>query len=208
MKKVEGTDKKILNLIRRINSDSPQKFYNDIDYFVKNSKKKFIVTANPEIIMMGYKNKNMWNILSDNGTIIIPDGIGVVKVMRIVYSDKSIQRNTGIEFVVHMLEKAQLNDLSIFIYGAHQNVLDRFRKMCDIKYPGINITGLYNGYEYNDDFVLQKLIKSKSDIYFIALGTPRQENFINKFYDKIDKGICVGIGGSIDVLLKGRLVFL
>lgn len=34
----------------------------------------------------------------------------------------------------------------------------------------------------------------------MALGTPRQELFINSFYDEIGKGICVGIGGSMDVL--------
>ena len=47
---------------------------------------------------------------------------------------------------------------------------------------------------------MKKIIKLKPDICLVALGIPEQEKLILKYYDKAEKGIFMGVGGSFDVL--------
>ncbi len=186
----------LIEILEKVNIDDAKTFYKRIDKQICSNKKEFIVTANPEIIMLGKKNPQM-NIVMQKA-VIIPDGIGVVKALKVL--GKSSHRNTGIELVIHLLDFADKNSLKVFIYGAKKEVLTDFKKNCESKWKNIKFTGMYNGYDYEKEFIAEKIKESESDIILVALGTPRQEIFIQSFYDELDKGICVGIGGSIDVL--------
>ena len=186
----------LIEILKKVNVDSPNIFYEWVDKQIILNKKQFIVTANPEIIMLGKKNSEMEKVMQK--AIIIPDGIGVVKALKIL--KKKAFRNTGIELVNHLLEYANKNSLKVFVYGAKEGVLLDFKKNCKKKWSNIQFVGLYNGYDYNKEFVSEEIKKTDSDIIFVALGTPSQELFINSFYNDLNKGICVGIGGSIDVL--------
>ena len=68
------------------------------------------------------------------------------------------------------------------------------------KYPNLKIAGMTNGYVEDKDAVFKKIKKAKPDICLVALGIPAQEKLIYKHLDEFDKGIFVGVGGSLDVL--------
>lgn len=192
--------KNIMYILERVCVKNADEFYKMVNEALESQKKKFIVTANPEIVMMGKKSDTMFQILSNSEVEIIPDGIGLVKSLRWIFKNKEIQRNTGIDFVEYLLETANQNRKAVFIYGTKEEVLQDFLKMCRQRYPNIQFVGCYNGYSYSEDDVLEILKTIHADIYFAALGTPRQEQFLNKFYSTKQKGIFVGIGGSLDVL--------
>ena len=59
--------------------DNSTEFYKVVCKDLQNSQKAFIITANPETFMMGQENKNFGKVLESKNTIIIPDGIGIVK---------------------------------------------------------------------------------------------------------------------------------
>ena len=187
---------RLIEILEKVNIENSDSFYEWIDKQILLNKKQFIITANPEIIMLGKKNEEM-SVLMEKATII-PDGIGVVKALKLL--KKKSYRNTGIELVTHLLNYANENSLKVFIYGAKEEVLIDFKKNCEKKWKNVKFSGMYNGYDYKKEDVAEKIKESDSDIILVALGTPRQEVFINIFYDALEKGICVGIGGSIDVL--------
>ena len=56
----------------------PKEFYELLEDNLKNEKKMFIVTANPETFMKAEKNKEYSKIILDKGTTVIADGIGSV----------------------------------------------------------------------------------------------------------------------------------
>lgn len=186
----------ILDILENVNNDEPKKFYKFVDKSILKETKQFIVTANPEIIMMGRNNDDMNRVLKK--AVVIPDGIGVVKALGIL--SKRASRNTGIDLVNHLLNVANERTLKVFIYGSKEETLKDFEDVCTDKWSNIKIVGLYNGYTSKKEEVISKIKESNCDIVLVALGTPKQELFIDTFYDDISKGICVGIGGSIDVL--------
>lgn len=188
----------LINMLDKVCTLTPEEFYEKVDSAITKREKMFIVTANPEIIMLGRSNDTMYDILMRKAHII-PDGIGVVKGANLIGKSK-IQRNPGIELVEHLLETGSEKKYKIFLYGSKEKVLNDFMKKCNMLYPGINFVGLYNGYTYTDEQMKAAAVAAKADIYLAALGTPHQELFINEIIDEIEFGVCVGIGGSIDVL--------
>lgn len=190
----------LIPILKRVCIMKKTEFYSTVDIALNCKYKKFIITANPEIIMFAFKNNRLHQILLNNKFEIIPDGIGLVKSLRLMYPNESIQRNTGIELTQHLLEVADLNKKSIFVFGAKEEVLTDFLKVCSEKYPNIIFSGCYNGYSYTEKSILDKLKTCDADIYFAALGTPKQELFLSRVFETKQYGIFVGIGGSLDVL--------
>ena len=66
-------------LFDKLYKKSAQSFYEILSDNLKNNKKTFVVTANPETFMYGEKDKVINNIILDKKTIVAPDGIGIVK---------------------------------------------------------------------------------------------------------------------------------
>ena len=67
------------------------------------------------------------------------------------------------------------------------------------KYPNIKIVGTINGYEKDNKKIIDKINKSKADIIFVALGSPKQELWITENMDKLCVKVYQGVGGSFDV---------
>lgn len=164
-----------------------------------NEKKSFVITANPETLMIGTKNRGFNKILLRDDVSIVPDGIGVVKAGQFLgYPIK--ERVTGVEIAKSLLEMADKQKKSIYLLGAHKDVLNKLVSKISKEYPGIVISGYTDGYVKDKDAVFENIVKLEPDIVLVALGIPQQEMLIGKFYDKFNKGIFVGVGGSFDVL--------
>ena len=159
-------------------------------------EKSFIITANSEAFMLAEKLDFKSILLKES---CYTDGIGIVKAARSLGIDIK-DRITGIDLVRFLFECADKFKKSIFLYGAKPEVMDLLTKKLSDEYPGITISGAYNGYDYSDDNIADKVLLSKPDIILAALGMPRQEIFLNKCAGKLDKGIFVGVGGSFDVI--------
>ena len=76
----------------------------------------FIVTANPETLMIGYENADFHTLLKKPSTIIVPDGIGVVKAANALGIPIK-ERITGVELVTFLFaEAARLHKKIFFIW--------------------------------------------------------------------------------------------
>lgn len=159
----------------------------------------FIVTANPETIMIAEDNENFKKALLDEQTIIIPDGIGVVKGAKILgYNIK--ETIPGVELCTKLFENCNEFSKSLYLLGAKKEVLEKLVNVIKEKYPKINILGYENGYIEDKQACFNNIAKLKPDVVLVALGIPHQELLIYNNLNQFDKGIFVGVGGSFDVL--------
>lgn len=186
-------------LFDKLYNKEESSFYNILSKNLKNNKKMFIVTANPETFMISEKDEEMKKLLLDKDTILVPDGIGIVKAARMINYDVK-ERITGIDIANKLLELGNIQKKSIYLFGSKQEVIDSMKNVIKEKYPNLVLVGATNGYEKDKDKVFEKITKQKPDIVLVALGIPAQEKLIYKHLDKFDKGIFVGVGGSFDVI--------
>jgi N-acetylglucosaminyldiphosphoundecaprenol N-acetyl-beta-D-mannosaminyltransferase len=163
----------------------------------KKQQKSLIVAINPEKIMKAQDDPALQQILN-NATYQIPDGIGVVLASKL--RKGSIKdRVTGIDMMMKLCETAEKEELNVFLFGAKPGVAEMAKGKLKELFPSIKIVGTISGYE-EDERVVDAINHSKADILFVALGSPRQEEWIIKHMDILHPTIYQGVGGSYDVL--------
>ena len=183
---------------KKLYKNSKDNYYNELDKDLKNNNKRFIITVNPETLMMSEKDKELKIILNGNYSFV-PDGIAVVKAARKV--NISIhKRITGIDIAQHLLNVANINKYSMYLFGAKEEVIQALAEKIKKEYKNIKLLGFSNGYVEDKDKIMEEIIKLNPDICMVALGIPYQEKLIYKYFEKTKKGIYIGVGGSFDVL--------
>jgi len=170
--------------------------------FLNSNQKKFIITANPEIIMHAQRDKNFKKILS-HADLILPDGIGIVFASKL-NKIKLSSRVTGYDLVQELFLRVNKNYKFFFLGSTHKNI-NLAKTNMQLKYKNLNITGTHDGYfDKTDKLINKKIIQqinfSKPDILLVGFGSPAQELWIYKNKNKINAKIFIGIGGSFDVM--------
>lgn len=162
----------------------------------------FIVNINPEIAINNYKNESFKKILNEQ-KYQIPDGSGIVWASKLRKGEIK-QRIAGIELMEKICKEAQKFSSKIYLYGSEEGIAQQAKEELEKSYPNINIVGVCNGY-CEEEEVAQKIEEMKPDIVFVGLGSPKQEEFIIKYRDKLKSvKILMPVGGSFDVISKNK----
>jgi N-acetylglucosaminyldiphosphoundecaprenol N-acetyl-beta-D-mannosaminyltransferase len=160
-----------------------------------------ILAVNPEKVVVANKDPRIREILS-NALLCIPDGIGVVLAARLKGAT-TISRVPGSELMPELCKLAAENGFPIFLFGANEDVNARASDLLTKQFPDLNIAGRENGYVSVDetDDLIAKINTSGAQILFVALGSPAQEAWIEKYRSQLlNVRVCQGIGGTLDVI--------
>ena len=158
-----------------------------------------VYTPNSEIIMAAYKDDNFRDILND-AELLTADGIGVVYASKIL-GKPITERAAGYDILCEVLERIKGTSRSVFLFGGKPGVAELAEEKLKERYPGIVIAGTRNGYfkpEEEEDIVSQ-INSSGAELLLVCLGAPKQELWINKYKDKLNVKVAMGVGGSLDV---------
>ncbi|WP_079527254.1 WecB/TagA/CpsF family glycosyltransferase [Halobacillus hunanensis] len=164
---------------------------------IASREKKFVVTANPEIVMAAEEDQDYKQILL-KADYVIADGIGVVMGSKLLRQPLP-ERIAGYDLMHQLLEKANHDGLRCYFLGAKQDVLNKAIANVKIKFPNLVIAGSHHGYfDINDASVVQEVKDSNPDLIFVGLGFPNQEKWIHQHYNQFSRGLFMGVGGSFD----------
>lgn len=173
-------------------------FKKEIYQRIADEKRTFIVTANPEILMYSEQDEKYRDILHQ-ADYVMPDGVGVIIAAKLLRTPL-VERLTGFDFFMELLEHANQTHLTAYFLGAKQEVLEKALTRLNEKYPQLQIVGSHHGYFGHDDAIIKQEIEElKPDIILLALGYPRQEKWIHDNLPHFSKGLFIGLGGSFDV---------
>lgn len=174
-----------------------------VDAFTKEDALNFIlenkgqvVTINPEMISTAQKDKTFSKIIEE-ATLVIPDGIGVELGLKIL--GHNVRRIAGIDFGKTLIEKCCERKKSIAMIGAKNNVIELAKKNLSEEFPDLNIAYSHDGYFEDTQSIIDETANANPDLVLVALGSPKQEFFINQLKDRLPNSIFIGLGGSFDV---------
>jgi len=168
-------------------------------YITDGGETKSVFTPNSEIIMQGYRNKEICDILN-SASLLTADGIGVVYASKIL-NNPIEERCAGYDVACRLLEKMSAEGRSIYLFGSKPGVAEIAAQNLQKKYSGLVISGCADGYfdaEKEKQIIADINIKSP-DVLFVCLGAPKQEKWINEHKKELNCKVCMGLGGSLDV---------
>lgn len=172
--------------------------------FIEEGGTHAIYTPNAEIIMQAQRDLELKEILM-NADMLTADGAGVVLASRILGRELP-EKVSGVDLVQEIFRAYAGNGLRVFLFGAKPGVAEEAAVNIIKDNPGIVIAGCRNGYFSDEecDEIIAGINRSSPDILLVALGAPKQERWIAAHQDKLDARVCIGIGGTIDIL-SGRV---
>jgi len=88
---------------------------------------------------------------------------------------------------------------SLFLFGSKPGVAEKAAENLSAKYPNVKIVGTNDGYFKDDEPIIEKINAAKPDLMLVCLGAPKQEKWMQANAHRLDVGIMVGAGGSLDV---------
>lgn len=163
-----------------------------------------ILAVNPEKVLRAQRDPALLEALR-SAWLLIPDGIGVVFAAHLLHLGH-MSRIPGAELMPAICEHAAKQGRAIFLFGANPEVNEKVGRILPERYPGLRIAGRQHGYVKEDDMpgLIEAINGSRADILFVALGSPKQEYWINRYLPHIKVKVCQGVGGTFDVI-AGRV---
>ena len=184
--------------LQRVFPGTAEEFCQKAGEALASGRRLFVVTANPEILMHAGDSPEIRALLLDEETAVVPDGISVVKAMRLLGLPAK-ERITGVDLAEQLLKLAGQQGKSVYLLGAKEEVVSALAQKLKAQYPQMEIH-YKNGYGKDKDADFREIEALQPDLVLVALGVPAQEKLIARHLERFSKGVFIGVGGSFDVL--------
>ncbi len=174
----------------------------------KNDEKFYVVTPNPEILVIANKNLDYKDVLNKAKLASI-DGVGVLFAGKLLGREFR-HRLTGVELLETLCKRVAKQPITVGFLGAGPRVAELTAECLREKYPGLDIVFTESGTpddktaHYINSAMAKRTGKKTIDILFVAFGSPKQELWIAKNLEKLPVKVAIGVGGAFD-FISGRV---
>jgi len=169
------------------------------ELIIENAKKRksFVVFALPVHGVIERRRDAEFKKAVDEADLIVPDGQPIKWAMNFFHGTRLKDRVYGPYLTSAVLEKANHEGLSVFLYGGSSvRVLDEFRLHIQCSYPNVEIVGTFREEVFGQNSLdLDYLRKTKPNIVLVGLGCPSQEKWISNNKSDIDV-VAMGVGAA------------
>ncbi len=157
-----------------------------------------ILSVNPEKVLTLRKDLKLRAFFERAG-LLLPDGIGVVAALRMTYRCPA-QRVAGADFMLDLCELAQKQGAGIFLFGSSEETSQKAEAFLHKRFPDLKLAGRQNGYPTAEEerCLVERINQSGAAMLFIAMGSPKQEEWIAANEGLLGVKIIQSVGGTLD----------
>jgi N-acetylglucosaminyldiphosphoundecaprenol N-acetyl-beta-D-mannosaminyltransferase len=176
-----------------------------IESFIEQGGHRMVCTPNADHIVRARIDEEFRQII-ENADLVVSDGMAVVYASHLIGTP--LKGNVGGRLLLPLLaEQSARKGYRIFLLGGSSDeVAARAAERLVKNHPGVNIAGFYSP-PFMDEFTAQEdsrmlgeISRSRPDVLFVCLGTPKQEKWIARNICRIDAAVSIGIGVALDML--------
>lgn len=132
---------------------------------------------------------------------IFADGIGVYIASKILYGEHKFEEKiTGTDLYYKILAYAENYERRVFFFGGGDEAVSRLEAELKKKFPKLIISGIVKRETNFTDLTVAKIRSSNSDILFVGLGSPYQEDWLAKFSKQVNIPVQIAMGSGIEFL--------
>jgi len=134
--------------------------------------------------------------------LINPDGQSIVWAARFLGRNLPC-RVAGVDLMQNLIKLAADRKYRCFFLGAKEEVVKKVVEIYSAEYGSEIIAGYRNGYfsKEQEPEVAQQIAESGARLLFVAISSPKKENFLYRYKGLLKKVyFTMGVGGSFDVV--------
>lgn len=180
-----------------------QNFVKEICHMARVKTSSYICVANAHMLVEAHKDPAFAKVVN-GADIVTPDGMPLCKAIHLLYGRKQ-ERVAGMDLLPDLIYEAEAQALPVFFYGGSRQMLENASSYLGTRYPRLKIAGLYSPpfrkLSVDEECgVINMINNSGASLVFVALGCPKQENWMAGMKGKIHSCM-IGIGGALPVML-------
>lgn len=170
-----------------------------LEEFIRDGSPRHVAVTNANKLWLMAKNPAVAEILRES-SLVLPEK-AVVIGSRLLGLGVS-HHVGGIMLLKAFLPLAEQKGYRVYFLGAKPAVIERMVANLRWTHPKLNIVGWHHGYVSADEDieVTQAIRDARPHVLFVAMGTPKQEFWIGHRLAQLRVPVCMGVGGSFDVL--------
>ena len=110
-------------------------------------------------------------------------------------------RVAGVDLMQRLIEHASIRGYRIYLLGASESVVREVAHRIATLHPGVAIAGYHHGYwaDAREGDLVREIAATHPQILFLAMPSPRKEQFLAAWKETIGAPFVMGVGGSFDV---------
>ena len=131
-----------------------------------------------------------------------PDGMPMVWMGRL-QGFKQMSRVYGPDLLLRVCELSREHGWTHFFYGGAPGVAEELKQRLEQKFPALKIVGTFSppfrpltGEE--EQGLMRQVAALKPDFFWVGLSTPKQEKFMDQYWQKLDARLFFGVGAAFD----------
>lgn len=138
----------------------------------------------------------------NSADIINADGMAVVWASKVLGKGLK-ERVAGIDLMHRLVQDAANKGQKIFLLGAKEEIVSRVAQIYTDRHGEQLVAGYRNGYFKKEEEaqIAQQIADSGAQLLFVAITSPKKENFLNdNKHHLATVNFVMGVGGSFDVI--------
>jgi N-acetylglucosaminyldiphosphoundecaprenol N-acetyl-beta-D-mannosaminyltransferase len=167
---------------------------------IKHQSSNYITVVNANKFWQSSKSHRLANIIR-NADLVLPE-------WAVYWGSKKARKPLkdfvcGIELFKASLPWAAKKGYRIFFLGATPKTITALQQRLEQIYPNLEVAGYHHGYLRTEQEALDicwQIRLSNADILYVAMGSPRQEFWIEEHLKQLKVPVIMGVGGSFDVV--------
>ncbi len=175
-----------------------------VEEFIRSGQPHQHVVINVDKLVKASRDPALRRIINACALINV-DGMPVVWASRLLGKPLK-ERVAGADLFEALMRRAGDKGWRVFLLGARDEVVQAVRAAYQRKYPQLVIAGCRDGYwsEAEEAAVAEQVRASRADLLFVAISSPKKEQFLGRWQGAMQVPFAMGVGGTFDVAI-GRI---
>lgn len=176
-----------------------------VEEFIRSGRAHQHVVVNVDKLVKASRDPALRRIVNACD-LVSADGMPVVWASRLLGKPLK-ERVAGIDLFEALMRRAGERGWRVFLLGAQDEVVWTVAAIYRERYPGLQLAGWRDGYwqgEQEEARVARMVAESRADLLFVAISSPKKEQFLGKYQAAMRVPFAMGVGGTFDVV-SGRV---
>jgi N-acetylglucosaminyldiphosphoundecaprenol N-acetyl-beta-D-mannosaminyltransferase len=172
-----------------------------IEGFIRSGRAHQHVVVNVDKLVKASKDPGLRRIINECALINV-DGMPVVWASRLIGKPLK-ERIAGVDLFESLIRRAAEKGWRVFFLGAREEIVRGVTDLYERTLPGLRVAGYRNGYwKPEEEAAVVKLIAdSRPDLLFVAMSSPKKEQFLASYQAAMKVPFAMGVGGTFDVVV-------
>ncbi len=162
----------------------------------------YVVPANVDLLMQ-YRESPAYRAACDGAALRLADGMPIVWAARML--GRPIRsRVAGADLVPALCELASARGHTVFLLGGRAGVADRAAARLAARFPGLRVAGTHTPPDRfaHEGEAAEAAVGAVNGAHpallFVGLGTPKQELWLHRHWERLDTTVAVCCGAALD----------